>query len=59
MPFTLSADYLAALTRKAFFSGMTVALTLAGYGCNADRLPPTPLSPSPTGRVALRCLPLK
>jgi hypothetical protein len=48
MPFTVTADYPVAVTLKAFFSGMTVALTLTGYGCNADRVPPTPLSPSPT-----------
>jgi hypothetical protein len=35
---------------KVFFSVLTVALTLTGYGCSADRGPATPLSPSSTGQ---------
>src|SRR5688572_30539387 len=51
MRFTFTADCLAALARKASASGLTVALTLAGYGCNADRIPPPPLSPGPAAQV--------
>jgi hypothetical protein len=47
MPFKVTADYLAAGTLKVFFSGLTVAFALTGYGCGADRGPGTPVSPSP------------
>jgi hypothetical protein len=48
MPFKVTADYLAAGTLKVFFSVLTVALALTGYGCGADRGPGTPVSPSTT-----------
>jgi hypothetical protein len=48
MPTPVTADYLAAVTVKVFVSVLTGALALTGYGCNADRVPPTPLSPSST-----------
>ena len=47
MPFKVTADYPAAVTLKVFCSVLMVAFTLTGYGC-ADRVPPTPVSPSPT-----------
>src|SRR5262245_48600462 len=47
VPFTVTADYLAAATLKAF-SVLTVALAVTGYGCGADPGPGVPLSPSPT-----------
>ena len=40
------------MTMKVFFSVLTLALTLTGYGCSADRGPATPLSPSPTVQVS-------
>jgi hypothetical protein len=48
MPFKVTADYLAAVTLKVLSSVLTVALALAGYGCGADRVPSTPVSPSPS-----------
>ena len=41
-----------AVTMKVFSSVLTLALTLTGYGCRADRAPATPLSPSPTVQVS-------
>ena len=48
MRFKVTADYLAAVTRKVSRTVLMVVLTLTGYGCNTDRVPPTPFSPSPT-----------
>lgn len=36
------------LTLKVLFSVLTVTFALTGYGCGADRVPSTPVSPSPT-----------
>jgi hypothetical protein len=47
MPFKVTANYLAAGTLKVFFSVLTVALALTGYGCGADRGPGTLVFPSP------------
>ncbi len=47
MPFKVTADYLAAVTLKVLFSGLTVALALTGAGCGAEHGPSTPVSPSP------------
>jgi hypothetical protein len=52
MPFKVTANYVAAVTLKMFFSVVTVALALTGYGCSADRGASTPVSPSPTLRDA-------
>ena len=51
MPFKVTADYLAAVTLKVLFSVLTVALALTAYGCDADRAPSTPVSPSPSPTV--------
>ena len=48
MSFTVTHDYCAAVPLKVFFRVLTIALTLTGFGCRADRVPPTPLSPSST-----------
>ena len=48
MPFTVIADYLAAVTLKVFFSVLTVAVALTGYGCDADGRHRNPVFPSPT-----------
>jgi len=50
MPFKVTANYRAAVTLKLFFSVLTVALALTGYGCGADRGLSTPVSASPTVR---------
>ena len=47
MSLKATANYLAAMTPKALFSLLAVALLLTGYGCGADRAPGTPVSPSP------------
>ena len=47
MPFKVTAGYPVAVTLKVSCNIVMVAFTLTGYGC-ADRVPPTPVSPSPT-----------
>ncbi len=48
MPFKVTAEYLTAVTLKVFFSVLTVALALTGYGCGADGGHRSPIFPSPT-----------
>ena len=48
MPFKVTADYPPAVTLKVFFSALTAALALMGYGCGAGRGPSSPVSPSAT-----------
>lgn len=47
MPFKVTPGYPVAVTLKVSCNVVMVAFTLTGYGC-ADRVPPTPVSPSPT-----------
>ena len=47
MPFKVTADDVVAVTLKVFVSTLAVSVALLGYGCDAERRPSTPISPSP------------
>ena len=57
MPFNVTADYLAAVTQKVFFSVLTVALALTGSGCGAEHGPIHRSLPAPRCKVRHRPLP--